>query len=37
MEGLSYWQLIETMERYFKVHNDHYLELIKMEVGKNVH
>lgn len=36
MEGLSYWQLIEIIERYFKNHNDHYLELVKMEINKNV-
>jgi len=33
---LSYWKLIELIERYFKNNNDKYLELIKMEYKKNV-
>jgi len=33
---LSYWKLIEIIEKYFKNNNDKYLELVKMEEVKNV-
>ena len=33
---LSYWKLVELIEKYFKNNNDRYLELVKMEWDKNV-
>lgn len=34
-EDASYWKLIEIMAKYFKLNNEDYLELVKMEIGKN--
>ena len=28
---VSYWELIEIIAKYFKLNNDRYLEMIKME------
>ena len=36
LSDLSYWKLIEIIEKYFKNNNDKYLELVKMEEVKNV-
>ena len=31
---LFYWELLEIIAKYFKLNNDKYLELIKMEWNK---
>jgi len=33
-EDLYYWQLIELIEKFFKLDNDAYLRLVKMEENK---
>ena len=30
-ESLAYWELIEAMEKYFKLNNPSYLELVHTE------
>lgn len=35
-KDVAYWKIIELMEKYFKNNNDRYLELVKMELGKDV-
>jgi len=34
VSDLSYWKLVELIEKYFKNNNDRYLELVKMEWNK---
>lgn len=34
-EGASYWELLEIISKYFKIHNDNYLKLIKMKLDKH--
>jgi len=33
-EDLAYWQLIENIEKFFKLNNDAYIELVNMESKK---
>lgn len=35
-EILSYADLVDIVAKYFKTNNERYLEMVKMEVGKNV-
>jgi len=35
-QDASYWRLIELIAKYFKLNNQEYLDLVKMEMNKNV-
>lgn len=35
-EILSYADLVDIVAKYFKTNNERYLEMVKMEAGKNV-